>query len=194
MISLAQKNAKFCTIASIIALVSSALLMMSKFSNEYTAMIVFVLYDLLPVILTAIFAIFIAYFASKSLKVAFIPLAVLQTAYIILSLFYYNGNLYGKKGFNFVFGLNEIIFDLAPFIILFALVLFFINELKSFKAFLILMSVAAAAQIGQSIYSYINLQKLYIPFFLVAQLLLLVCSVIIALPEKTKEKPSESKD
>lgn len=194
MISFAQKNIKICTISSIIALVSAALLMISKFSNEYTAMLVFVLYDLFPVILTAIFAIFIAYFAPKSLKLTFIPLAVLQTLYIVLSMFYYNGNLYGKKGFNFIFGLNEIIFDLAPFIILFALVLFFINEIKSFKVFLILLSVAAAAQIGQTVYSYINLEKLYIPFFMLSQLLLLVCALIIALPEKSKIKIDESTD
>ena len=194
MISFAQKNIKICTIASIIALVSAALLMISKFSNEYTAMVVFILYDLFPVILTAIFAIFIAYFAPKSLKLTFIPLAVLQTLYIVLSMFYYNGNLYGKKGFNFIFGLNEIIFDLAPFIILFTLVLFFINEIKSFKVFLILLSVAAAAQIGQTVYSYINLEKLYIPFFMLSQLLLLVCALIIALPEKSKIKIDESTD
>lgn len=194
MISFAQKNIKICTIASIIALVSAALLMISKFSNEYTAMVVFILYDLLPVILTAIFAIFIAYFAPKSLKLTFIPLSVLQTLYIVLSMFYYNGNLYGKKGFNFIFGLNEIIFDLAPFIILFTLVLFFINEIKSFKVFLILLSVAAAAQIGQTVYSYINLEKLYIPFFMLSQLLLLVCALIIALPEKSKIKIDESTD
>lgn len=194
MISFAQKNIKMCTVSSIIALFSAALLMISKFSNEYTAMLVFVLYDLLPVIITAIFAIFIAYFASKNLKLTFIPLAVLQTMYIILSLFYYNGNLYGKKGFNFILGLNEIIFDLAPFIILFTLILIFINELKSFKAFVILLSVAAVAQIAQTVYSYITLGKFYIPFFLVSQLLLLVCATIIALPEKTKEKPEESTD
>lgn len=194
MISFAQKNIKICTLASIISLFSAALLMISKFSNEYTAMLIFILYDLLPVVLTAIFAIFIAYFAPKNLKLTFIPLAVLQTLYIVLSMFYYNGNLYGKKGFNFIFGLNEIIFDLAPFIILFTLVLFFINEIKSFKVFLILLSVAAAAQIGQTVYSYINLEKLYIPFFLVSQLLLLACALIIVLPEKAKEKLDESTD
>ncbi len=183
MITKVQKNVKLSTLASVLTLVASAFLMVSKFSNEYTDIVVFLLYDILPVLIVALFAIFIAYFAGRSLKITFIPLALSQITYIILSLFYYSGNLYGKKEFNFVLGLNEIIFDLAPFVLFFMLILFFVNEIKSFLTVIIFLSVATVCQIAETIYSYITLGRFYFPFFSFSQILLFVTVVLLLLPE-----------
>ncbi len=183
MIKNSQNSVRLSTISSILALISSALLMISKFSNEYTSVLVFILYDILPVVMVAVFAIFIAYFSAKNIKIALIPLALIQLLYIVLSMFYYSGNIYGKREFHFIFGLNEIIFDLAPFTIVFMLVLLFFNEIKKFNTLLIFLSFAILLQLLETIYSYINLGNIYIPFFSFSQVILFVAVAIMMLPE-----------
>lgn len=183
MLNKSQSNAKISTISSIFVLVSSALLMVSKFSSEYTNILVFILYDILPVIMVALFAIFIAYFAAKNIKLTLIPLALTQLIYIVLSMFYYSGNIYGKKGFHFIFGLNEIIFDLAPFVLIFMLMLFFLNEIKKFKTILIFLAVTTVLQLTETIYSYLSLGRIYIPFFSISQLMLFIAVAFLMMPE-----------